>query len=123
MILLDELRLELVGCRKEMEELNALLSEAQKNLRQLKKYAISRLQDLIDRYGVVVFNHAGAITNEGDWKMLFETFIGDDYTPTVWGHEENGGNGGNGGGTDVPEDRIEPTLSAPSIAVTSDRRG
>ncbi len=68
---------------------------------------------MIDRYGVVVFNHAGAITNEGDWKMLFETFIGDDYTPTVWGHEENGGNGG---GTDVPEDRIEPTLSAPSIA-------
>ena len=37
--------------RKEMAELNALLSEAQKNLRQLKKYAISRLQDLIDRYG------------------------------------------------------------------------
>ena len=37
--------------RKEMEELNAQLSEAQKNLRQLKKYAISKLQDLIDRYG------------------------------------------------------------------------
>jgi len=37
--------------RKEMAELNALLAEAQKNLRQLKKYAISRLQDLIDRYG------------------------------------------------------------------------
>ena len=37
--------------RKEMEELNAQLAEAQKNLRQLKKYAISRLQDLIDRYG------------------------------------------------------------------------
>ena len=34
-----------------MEELNAQLAEAQKNLRQLKKYAISRLQDLIDRYG------------------------------------------------------------------------
>lgn len=37
--------------RKEMAEINALLAEAQKNLRQLKKYAISKLQDLLDRYG------------------------------------------------------------------------
>lgn len=37
--------------RKDMAELNALLAEAQKNLRQLKKYAVSRLQDLIARYG------------------------------------------------------------------------
>ncbi len=37
--------------RKDMAELNALLAEAQRNLRQLKKYAISRLQDLIVRYG------------------------------------------------------------------------
>ena len=37
--------------RKEMAELNALLAEAQKNLRQLKKYAISKLQGLIDKYG------------------------------------------------------------------------
>ena len=37
--------------RKEMAELNALLSEAQKNLKQLKKYAIRKLQELIDKYG------------------------------------------------------------------------
>lgn len=37
--------------RKEMAELNALLTEAQKNLKQLKKYAIRKLQELIDKYG------------------------------------------------------------------------
>ncbi len=37
--------------RKEMSELNAMLDEAQKNLKQLKKYAIRKLQELIDKYG------------------------------------------------------------------------
>lgn len=37
--------------RKEMAELNAMLNEAQKNLKQLKKYAIRKLQELLDKYG------------------------------------------------------------------------
>ena len=37
--------------RKETAELNTLLAEAQKNLRQLKKYAIRKLQELIEKYG------------------------------------------------------------------------
>lgn len=37
--------------RKETAELNALLTEAQKNLKQLKKYAIRKLQELLEKYG------------------------------------------------------------------------
>lgn len=37
--------------RKEMAELNSMLDEAQKNLKQLKKYAIRKLQELLDKYG------------------------------------------------------------------------
>lgn len=66
---------------------------------------------MVDRYGVIVFLHEGSIVNLSEWQMLFDTFIGEDYQPTVWG-EANEDNP-----TDDPDTPvyIEPTIPAPSF--------
>jgi ABC-type multidrug transport system fused ATPase/permease subunit len=43
---------------------------------------------LIDRYGVVVFNHIGAITNQSDWEMLFDTYVGERGTLLSGGQKQ-----------------------------------
>jgi thiol-disulfide isomerase/thioredoxin len=66
---------------------------------------------MIDRYGVVVFNEVGSMTNLSQWTAVFDTFLGDDYVPTVWGADEGGGD------VDGPEgeERIEPLVPAPTM--------
>lgn len=38
---------------------------------------------MIDRYGVVVFDHEGSMTAYNDWAQRFDIFLGEDYVPTV----------------------------------------
>lgn len=65
---------------------------------------------MVDRYGVIVFLEEGSMTNLSQWTNIFDTFIAEDYQPTVWGenNEESG---------DLPEElnRIEPNIPAPSL--------
>lgn len=68
---------------------------------------------MIDRYGVVVFDHVGSMTATSDWTVRFDKFLGDDYVPTIMKNA-----------TDIEEDEndnptnelIKPTYSAPSTA-------
>lgn len=66
---------------------------------------------MVDRYGVIVFLHEGSIVNLSEWQMLFDTFIGEDYQPTVWGEANEDDP------TDTPDTPvyIEPTIPAPSF--------
>ena len=68
---------------------------------------------MIDRYGVVVFNHVGSMTATNDFTSRFDLFVGEEYDPTiiygtgayaVGGEEEGGSN-----------NRIEPTVDDPAI--------
>ncbi len=38
---------------------------------------------IIDRYGKIVLNHVGALTEEGEFEKIFEFFTADDYEQTV----------------------------------------
>ncbi len=65
---------------------------------------------MIDRYGVIVFLEEGSMTNLSQWTEIFDTFIAEDYQPTVWGqNNEDGG--------ELPEEivRIKPNIPAPSF--------
>lgn len=79
----------------------------------VSKFGVSAIPQtvMIDRYGVVVFNEVGSMLNLTEWTNVFDTFLGDDYVPTVWGTNNNNGSIG------VPEgqDRIEPLVPAPSF--------
>ena len=66
---------------------------------------------MVDRYGVIVFLHEGSIVNLSEWQMLFDTFIGDEYVPTVWGEANEDDNPDNPDGPVY----IEPTIPAPSF--------
>ena len=86
-----------------------------------EKFAVAGIPHtvMVDRYGVVVVNEIGSLPNVTDWTTRFETFLGDDYVPTVWGK-----NGPGGGGGDVPpEQRIEPFIDAPSLSQVNDALG
>ncbi|MBQ9713978.1 MAG: TlpA family protein disulfide reductase [Clostridia bacterium] len=55
---------------------------------------------MIDRYGVVVFNHVGSMTATSDFTSRFELFQGEDYKSTILGTptagpEDTPDNGGN----------------------------
>lgn len=65
---------------------------------------------MVDRYGVIVFLHEGAITNLSEWRMLFDTFIGEDYEPTVWGEANEDDDVIIDGG----DNRMKPNIPAPS---------
>ena len=45
---------------------------------------------MIDRYGVVVFDHTGNMTEKKDWTQRFDIFVGDDYVPTVMANVYDG---------------------------------
>ncbi|MBE7077830.1 MAG: TlpA family protein disulfide reductase [Clostridiales bacterium] len=38
---------------------------------------------MVDRHGVIVFNHVGSMTSMTDFTTRFDKFLGDNYTPTV----------------------------------------
>ena len=68
---------------------------------------------MIDRYGVVVFNHVGSMTSTSDFTSRFDLFVDEGYLPTViygtgayavGGDEEGSSNS-----------RIEPTVDNPDI--------
>ena len=56
---------------------------------------------MIDRYGVVVFDHAGSMTEYNDWEIRFDMFLGDDYVPTVMRNADDVPDDDNGGGGTV----------------------
>lgn len=76
---------------------------------------------IVDRYGVVVFNHVGSITSVNEWTYFFDKFTGEDYVPTVISNptEENtpGGDGTTG------PNYIEPTVDAPAISAVQSTLG
>ena len=76
------------------------------------KFAVSAIPQtvMVDRYGVVVFNEVGSMLNLNQWTNVFDTFVGEDYVPTIWGANEDGS-------IEIPEgqERIEPLVDAPSL--------
>ena len=79
-----------------------------------EKFAVGSIPHtvLVDRYGVIVMNEVGSLPNLSDWTTRFDTFVGDDYTPTIWGMDEGGDL------PDVPEDtleRVEPFVTPSSL--------
>ncbi len=68
---------------------------------------------LIDRYGVVVYNHIGALQSASDFTSLFDRFVGDDYTSTVLSSAVEGSDEENG---DENSNRAEPNVPAPAIS-------
>lgn len=69
---------------------------------------------MIDRYGVVVFDHLGSMTATSDWTVRFDKFVGEDYVPTVM---KNANDIEDDGNTDDPTNElIKPVYDAPSIA-------
>ncbi len=66
---------------------------------------------IIDRYGVVVFNHVGSMPSEGAFTSRFDQFIGEDYLPTVLGSVAEEG----GDGAETPAEQMKPTVEAPAI--------
>ena len=67
---------------------------------------------MIDRYGVVVFDHMGSMTAASDWTVRFDKFLGEDYVPTVMknamdGLEDEDQNQG--------AELVKPTYTAPSV--------
>ena len=76
---------------------------------------------IIDRYGVVAYQHTGSITDDDDFIALYNQFAGADYIPTVI---EGDGSSGDGGDSNVETDlRVHPTVSAPTHAQTSAAMG
>ena len=49
---------------------------------------------MIDRYGVVVFNHVGSMPSMSAFTVQFDKFVGEDYVPTVVGGANDEGSGG-----------------------------
>ena len=65
---------------------------------------------MVDRYGVVVFNHVGSMTAMSDFTSRFDRFLGDDYSPTVIvGSGENMD-------TETEIELMKPNVDAPSVA-------
>ncbi len=67
---------------------------------------------LIDRYGVVVFNHVGSMPSTSEFTSRFERFVGEDYRPTILGSNVSEDDSSN----DSTNNRIEPTVAAPKIS-------
>ncbi len=67
---------------------------------------------IIDRYGVVVFTHVGAMPSRSEFTTKFERFVGDDYLPTVIGSVSNNEN--LGGSTE--EERMKPNVPFPKAS-------
>ncbi len=70
---------------------------------------------IIDRYGVVAFNHVGTMPSLSMFTTQFDKFVGEDYIPTIVSsldEEENNTNG--------EQERIEPTVTAPKVADLKD---
>ncbi len=67
---------------------------------------------IIDRYGVVSFNHVGSMPSVGEFTSRFDQFIGEDYLPTVIGTTADDG----GDSEDTPVEQIKPDVAAPAIS-------
>ncbi len=67
---------------------------------------------MVDRYGVVTYNHTGSMTSAKDFTSRFDRFLGTDYKPTIL--VGAGTDGGDGGSNDNTSNLIKPTVSAPS---------
>lgn len=68
---------------------------------------------MIDRYGVVVFDHTGGIDSLSDWAASFEYFVGEDYLPYVIGNTADVNPDGDG--TDTPV-MVVPNVNAPALS-------
>ncbi len=66
---------------------------------------------MIDRYGVIVYNHVGSMPSEGAFTAQFDKFVGNEYVPYVEGKPQ-------GGEEDTPSDdtnnQIKPTVTPPA---------
>lgn len=70
---------------------------------------------IIDRYGVVAFQHLGSMEAASDFTARFDLFCGEDYTPTVISGD---------GSSEIdpgipPEVIIEPNVDAPALSEVS----
>ena len=79
-----------------------------------EKFAVGPIPHtvMVDRYGVVVVNEVGSLPNLTNWTTRFDTFVGEDYTPTIWGMD---------GGTPPVGDedtlvRVEPFVDPSSLS-------
>ena len=69
---------------------------------------------MVDRYGVIVFDHLGTMTEMRDWSVRFDKFLGEDYQPYIFKNSTDIGGGGGDDEQDKP-DTVKPNVSAPSI--------
>ena len=65
---------------------------------------------IIDRYGVVAFNHVGSMTEMRDFSVRFDQFLGEDYVPTILPGDGSGSVGG-----DTGLEYVKPNVAAPSL--------
>ena len=112
-----------VAAYKEAEGLTFRMAATDTRLHSL--FGVSPIPHtiIVDRYGVVVFNEIGSITSTNEWMLLFDKFVGEDYVPTVIGHntENGGGDGENGGGSEI--EYIKPTVDAPALSAVQSTLG
>ena len=69
---------------------------------------------MIDRYGVVVFDHTGGINSPNEWLACFDIFLGKDYVPTVVANPEDIEPGGGADGN-------TPVLIKPNVEPIDER--
>ncbi len=67
---------------------------------------------MIDRYGVVVFNHVGSMPSVSAFTVQFDKFLGENYIPTVVGKVDEEEEGGDSSGS---QEQIKPTVAPPSV--------
>lgn len=61
---------------------------------------------IIDRYGVVAFNHVGSMPSMSAFTVQFDKFIGEDYVPTIVGKATE-----DGGEEELPEqEQMKPNV-------------
>ncbi len=67
---------------------------------------------MIDRYGVVVFNHVGSMPSVSAFTVQFDKFLGEEYVPTVVGSvtEEEEGSGSS------EAEKVKPTVATPQAS-------
>ena len=66
---------------------------------------------MVDRYGVIVMNHVRSLPNLTDWTTRFDAFVGDEYTPTIWGMDDLPPEGDE----DAPLVYVEPFVEPSSL--------
>ncbi|MBE7078407.1 MAG: TlpA family protein disulfide reductase [Clostridiales bacterium] len=71
---------------------------------------------MIDRYGVVVFNHVGSMTSKSDWTVRFDKFLGDDYQPYVWEKAKELPGPGDGENPNPGNELVKPNVATPSAS-------